>query len=671
MSIYVSENPACPGDFVNVSVTNNDNGEYSLDGLVVNGCNISWSDGQTYALGYLYMPGQENVEIVAHNDNYFSTTSLTVINGANIPGQTTNRPVAGSIISNGTLSPTNFILCAVGSGITAPTNCGTVVNGMLIPTVYSLCGNTIASTTNFESYTRGDIYFTWTSNGVLVTNIPSAFTSAGSYSFEGYVTYIPPAGFLFTNAITVDLGPLTVCVFSFSNSCTPGSVSLANNSAATNFILGAAPSLSVSTNATDAALEFITNCDCDTSLNANVRSNLPPIILSKWWTVSGPGTNYTNHGTGLSTGSLSPIPTNGGTGTATFYISYTTWTNSANSAPWCCTNTNSVQVPFNVLALNITDVSTDPNYNRISTTNTNNVVISGQSIQLVAQTLGGTFSNFQWLVDATVYTNFYVSTDGLWTNGYPTPLTSTNSTNLAFFWVDAGAKRVTCSALCAGTSCTQNICFTVVRPTISISNSIGSVNIGTEHWGDLRMQFGLDSFQTNTVGITFIPSPLSFTNPLVMFPQTNLTWTRRWVQIITSNFETITISQTIPLANLVYTNQTVGTVLDTQFPYPIFLPTYNNGTCDSPDIGLYLNKQVAAYDTQTSIMYFLFQPTNGFPVPMWSTCWDCSGMAIGFGTNALNWSLTGTNISVLSNGDSGSTYPVWTNNATNFQFQIP
>jgi hypothetical protein len=56
---------------------------------------------------------------------------------------------------------------------------------------------------------------------------------------------------------------------------------------------------------------------------------------------------------------------------------------------------------------------------------------------------------------------------------------------------------------------------------------------------------------------------------------------------------------------------------------------------------------------------------------MWSTCWDCSGMAIGFGTNALNWSLTGTNISVLSNGDSGSTYPVWTNNATNFQFQIP
>ena len=119
---------------------------------------------------------------------------------------------------------------------------------------------------------------------------------------------------------------------------------------------GRLPNLSVSNIAINAALEFITNCPCDASLNADVTSNLPPIILSNWWTVTGPGTNYTNSGSGLSTGSLPP-PTNGGTGTATFYVSYTTWTNSANSAPWCCTNTNSVQIPFNVLQLTLTNLA--------------------------------------------------------------------------------------------------------------------------------------------------------------------------------------------------------------------------------------------------------------------------------------------------------------------------
>jgi len=98
------------------------------------------------------------------------------------------------------------------------------------------------------------------------------------------------------------------------------------------------------------------NCACDTSLNTNVGSNLPPIILSNWWTVSGPGT-YTNSGSGLSTGSLSPLPTNGGIGTATFYVSYSTCTNTANSAPWCCTNTNSGQVPFNVLQMTVTNLA--------------------------------------------------------------------------------------------------------------------------------------------------------------------------------------------------------------------------------------------------------------------------------------------------------------------------
>jgi hypothetical protein len=193
------------------------------------------------------------------------------------------------------------------------------------------------------------------SNGVLVTNLPARFANAGSYNFEGYVNFTPPGGFAFTNAVTVDLGPLTVCVFSFTNNCAPGSVSLTNTntSANTNFSLCAGGRLGVATNATNALITLTTNCPCDASLNGTVTSNLPPTILSNWWTVRGPG-NYTNSGSGLSS-LLSP--TNGGTGTNTFYVSYTTWTNTTNSAPQCCTNTNSLQVPFNVLQMTVTNLA--------------------------------------------------------------------------------------------------------------------------------------------------------------------------------------------------------------------------------------------------------------------------------------------------------------------------
>ena len=356
LNIGVSANPACPGATVNVSVINNYNTEGYVDELGVSGCTITNTDGQTYAYGYFTMPGQDNVEITAVDDN--GCNSLTVVNGANIPASTNTNSIAGTVISNGVLGPANFIVCAVGSGITAPTNSGTVVRGTNITVIKSSCGNTISSNATPVPYTKGDSYFTWTSNGVLVTNIPAAFTNAGSYTFEGYVHFLPPPTNFggITNVIPVDLGPLTVCVFYFTNICTPGSVSLTNTSAATNYTLGVAPSLSVSTNATNAALEFKTNCPCVTSLNADITSNPPPIILSNWWTVSGPGPTYANSGSGLSTGPLSPIPTNGGTGTATFYVSYATWTNYANSAPWCCTNTNSVQVPFNVLQITLTNI---------------------------------------------------------------------------------------------------------------------------------------------------------------------------------------------------------------------------------------------------------------------------------------------------------------------------
>jgi hypothetical protein len=212
IDIEVSENPACPGDLVSVTVTASDSGESSPGYLGVTGCTITTSDDKTYAYGDFTMPGQSNVEIIAYND--ICTNTLTVTNGVNIPVATNVKSDAGTIISNGVLSPTNLILCPVGSGITAPTNSGTVVgNGMLITNVTSSCETLISSDTNSSfAYTWGTIYYTWTSNGVLVTNLPATFTNAGSYSFEGYVNYTPPTNFPLTNVITVDVGPLSVYV---------------------------------------------------------------------------------------------------------------------------------------------------------------------------------------------------------------------------------------------------------------------------------------------------------------------------------------------------------------------------------------------------------------------------------------------------------------------------
>ena len=184
LNIGVSANPACPGATVNVSVINQYNNTEGWGGdLEVTGCIITDTDGQTYANGYFTMPGLPNVVIVAAYDNgdSFTEISLTVTNSANVPASTNVTPVPGTIISTGVLSPTNFVICAFGSGIANPPgDAGTVVSGMWRTNIISLCSNTISSNGIVVPYTQGDTFFTWMSNGILVTNLPAAFTNGGS-----------------------------------------------------------------------------------------------------------------------------------------------------------------------------------------------------------------------------------------------------------------------------------------------------------------------------------------------------------------------------------------------------------------------------------------------------------------------------------------------------------
>ena len=153
-----------------------------------------------------------NVVIGATYD--LSSDSLTVSNAVNIPASTNSAAGAGTIISNGVLSPTNLIICAVGSGITAPTNTGTVVsNGWLITNVLSSCGNTISSNARPVFYTPGHVYFTWTSNGVLRHQHPVRIYKCRDVQFRGLrELHAGPYSGSCTNVIKVDVGPLSVYV---------------------------------------------------------------------------------------------------------------------------------------------------------------------------------------------------------------------------------------------------------------------------------------------------------------------------------------------------------------------------------------------------------------------------------------------------------------------------
>jgi hypothetical protein len=306
------------------------------------------------------------VVCVSSDTNVFQalTNVLGTVTWCPITNSTNSTP--GSIVlTNATLTPTYG---AVGTSFSASviqiTN-----NAVVVVTTNCDCDSSFNGTfttnpaptvlTNWWTATVG----TFSTNGTGTnTQAPFTPTAGGKGSVTFYVKFTDGCD---TNLQTANAS-CDLCVSTNSTNCvTNGGVGLAITSTNTNFCFGTQVTLSATNLLTNAVLVVTTNCPWNTNLNTSWTTNVAPTIISNWWTVSGPGTSYTNYGTGLSTGSLSPLPTNGGTGTATFYVSYTTWTNATNSASWCCTNTNSVQVPFNVLQIsNYCEAAWPTNQNR-------------------------------------------------------------------------------------------------------------------------------------------------------------------------------------------------------------------------------------------------------------------------------------------------------------------
>jgi hypothetical protein len=345
---------------------------------------------------------------------------LTPTPGKAQPSQPNPPPnvegVNTSCLSDGYVTldaPTNSPLVAAGSAISLSAGAEVVPAEVLIVTTYS-----DGSITTGVSEPAPTYAVAWTVSGVGAkpdhgTGLTATFTptnsGCGIVSFSCIYTNQTPCG---------GSGPAgatgTFSVAQLSTNCTAGTVVLGSGPAATNFCFGSLVSLSATNNNATNIIVVTTDYPCGATADTYVTNVSAPTIVSNWWTAA--VGSYITNGRGLS---ANFTPTNCGSGSVTFQLCY------SNSPPFApglhyVASTNNFKVH---MELSIVDGSGNP----ISSAYSNNVVIVGQSINLFAQTASPcseTWSNYQWTVDGTTETDFYISSALYgWSNGYPVDLT--------------------------------------------------------------------------------------------------------------------------------------------------------------------------------------------------------------------------------------------------------
>ncbi|MGA2248653.1 MAG: hypothetical protein ABSH48_27170, partial [Verrucomicrobiota bacterium] len=243
----------------------------------------------------------------------------------------------------------------------------------------------------------------WVANGpsgftASGTGLGAAFTPAGcgSGTVEFSVTWqhICDAGqsTAFASAAFNVNCPSNCLLAGVSTNCAVGgTMLLTNTTAATNFCFNSPVAASVTnlitTNAQIVITMTYTNSAGAVTANCprTYRTNtVPPMVVSNWWTVSGPGT-YATNGPGLT---ANFTPTNGGRGIITFNLTYT------NLTP-CATNVLTapqIALPFNVIQIANQCVATQPP-NRTRTT-----VGVGEEVNL--SLVGSPRGTFTWSTSA-------------------------------------------------------------------------------------------------------------------------------------------------------------------------------------------------------------------------------------------------------------------------------
>jgi hypothetical protein len=305
------------------------------------------------------------------------------------------------------------------------------------------------------------------------------------------------------------------------------------------------------------------------------------------------------------------------------------------------------------IATNLTLQILDANNGNANLSSQTNTVIVGQQMNLTCQ-LSVTnsymtsfpLSNFQWTVPGYAISNYVVAADtssAMVITNFPT-----SNTNVTFYWVDGASNRIVqCSATVNGKTITGQAAFNVLRPTDTVQAKSGIVTIDGIY-GEPTLRFGV-----NIAGLTGMGFSNSITMPNGYTGNTNIQWVQEGISFLETE-------ETNDGSGIWYsTGQPTNNVLDTFYPYP---PDSASTASDSPH-SRGLNNYIAVTCSGHFNMWLMFKPDGGQWVPLRSVNWSWSGT----GTNDFGlWVLSSHTNSINPSDINTSTYPVWTQNLTNF-----
>ena len=209
------------------------------------------------------------------------------------------------------------------------------------------------------------------------------------------------------------------------------------------------------------------------------------------------------------------------------------------------------------------------------------------------------FSNFQWSVPGYAISNYTDGIGGSYDPNNPTTNITTpeslatyfptTNSSVSFYWVDGGAKSVSCSAVCSGITCSTNVTISVTRPTLSLFSQ------GKQVWYDYSYP------PTYLIGIALGDKNNGYVNDM------------NYSVLITSptggRAETVQIVNSFAVNG---TDQTTWFQADTVVPYqqnaPLFIQ--RNGATnttlsfdDGPQAGVYLGSVSLSANFDDYILY--------------------------------------------------------------------
>jgi hypothetical protein len=261
-------------------------------------------------------------------------------------------------------------------------------------------------------------------------------------------------------------------------------------------------------------------------------------------------------------------------------------------------------------------------------TNTQNVVV-GQKISLTCtwNGAGPLITNYSWTVPGITFSDYVASvSSAVLYKTFPT----TNS-NVAFYWVDGGAKQLSCTVIADGKPFTANASFQVTRPHAALAAAVtGEIRADNNYFRPgTYLHFGGYYVGTNAIhGIKFQISGADVAGDYFFIQTGSIHEEQLW-----SNGTNYVGDSDYGVDN---------GVNPSSYIYPLDSSQGTNATGDSPGSELKTNFQ-SVTKSDAYAMYLMFTPANvgtAEPVPLQKVNWTWSATAIQTNATLNLWRVT-------------------------------